>query len=355
MEKKLIFEKQGEQIENNNIKQSIYKQVLIKLIYEKDNIRIFQSVDQAYPFIQKEITPKNKEEEKRINNFFQNENPLRKEHKNILTLMYKCYQNGVFYFIFEYCEKTLAQYLEERKSTFSEKEIQSFIRQLLNGLYILTHCRKINCCILNPDNIYIEIRDDKIIPKIKYCNANYILTKSLSKENYEYLSPEGLEMNNDFYDPMNPYTLLWSLGVLIYRLFFGYTPFSQKINEKGKEDFFKCINGGDYYFSLEQDISFKLILLIKNLLLSNPHRRLSWKEIQNNLFLTQDYSSFHMIKKNQHEVINLNIFDSDKIFYYFFSEMMELKEKTVDGIKNISMIQNIKESNIFGSKIDFGD
>lgn len=355
MEKKPKEEDVAKQIIENNTQSSIYKEVVINITNENENSKSSKNSNQIPQFIQEEIIPKNKEEEKRIQDFFQLENPLIKKHKNIVTLINKSYENEVYYFLYQYTGKTLTQYLNERKTTFSEKELQSFTRQLLNGLYILTHFRKINCCVLSPDNIYVEVRDNTIIPKIKYCNVEYILKKSLSKENFEYLSPEELEKENDYYDPLNPYTLFWSLGALIYKLFFGYTPFSQIDKETTKEDLIKRIDKGNYFFSLEKDISLELVILIKNLLISNPLRRLNWEEIQKSPFLIEDCSKFHILKQTKQEMINLNIYDPDRISYYFFSEIMELKKKTLEEIKNISIISNIKESNLFGSKIDFGD
>ena len=207
---------ENEEIKDNDT--SIKLDNELKVISKKRNVTIYLNSKTNPASIIKEIKIKNDKEKAKLNEFYKSENPLlKRDHKNILTLLSRKEVNiNTFQFNYMYYPVNLQEFVK-KKNEFSEEELQQFTRQLLNGLNILTNKRKVSTFLLNPENIYIDEKPNhKIIPVLKYFNTNLILSENIVCENQEYLPPELLNSNS--VTIIEAPCHFWALGILILNI-----------------------------------------------------------------------------------------------------------------------------------------
>lgn len=120
-------------------------------------------------------------------------------------------------------------------SSKSSRKIYPIMQAILEGLDYL-HRQKIIHRDIKPQNILLQLRDGKIIPKI----ADFSISKQMSTEltsvsaavgTYEYMSPEQLGKVDA---KLGVSTDIWSFGVLAYQLLTGELPFGSR--RKGDSD-----------------------------------------------------------------------------------------------------------------------
>ena len=286
-------------------------------ISRKNQIEILQAKNHNPPYVQKKVATKNKEEEKNILNFYLKENPYaRLHHPNILYFYSSKRQDNTFFFDYEYCDMTLSKYLSQNKDKqFTEQEIQLFTKQILNAMNIIENIRKVKCCILNPEAIFLNSNTKYLIPKIKYFSGNYVLTKRLQNvqnEDFIYLAPELLLKNFTIIYPEIPSSnTFWALGLIIFEMFFGYYPFGKNKNYFiGKKDNLEiAITKGYYEIPTNKIISFELLTFIHGLLCDDPCKRINWKDVTQQPFLISKPSEFTYcdFRKKGFDKVTLNI------------------------------------------------
>jgi len=160
-------------------------------------------------------------------NEYENMNICSKNNNNSV----KCYEyfinNDYFIIIMELCDKNLSKLLLERKKTFNLKEIFEILNQLNNAFKIMKE-NKIIHRDLKLENILIKYNEDKTFT-IKLSDYGCsIRVESLSR-NFSnsivgtniYMAPEILNG-----EPHNYKCDLWSIGIIIYKLFFGKPSYS---------------------------------------------------------------------------------------------------------------------------------
>jgi serine/threonine protein kinase len=166
------------------------------------------------------------------------------------------------YFLFEFVQGGDLSSLLERNLKFSEEHAKFYAASLVTVIDYL-HKKNIIYRNINPENIFLS--SNGYIKLINFSNAK-ILKKDYTNTlcgTPEYSSPEMLNRkgHNKSHD-------LWSLGIIIYHMIIGHTPFEdsdplkmqQKIL-KGKPNFPK---------TLSKDAK----NLIKHLLIIEPKKRL---------------------------------------------------------------------------------
>ncbi len=125
---------------------------------------------------------------------------------------------------------------------------------------------------IKPQNIFLESKNSNSVIKIgDFGFAKRVhIPKSLNQRcgTPSYVAPEILK--NQPYDQACD---MWSVGVVLYVLLCGYTPFMEEQQEK----MFERIKVGDYTFDQDDwfQISAEAKNLIKGLLCTNPDRRLT--------------------------------------------------------------------------------
>ena len=172
---------------------------------------------------------------------------LNEEEINNMSFMNKC-ENSVKYFgyfkednliyiIMELCDYNLNQIISEKK--LNVKEIKEILEQLNNVFKIM----KDNAIIhrdIKPENILIKKLDNN---KYLYKLTDYGLSKQLTESHnaltvagtIDYIAPEiknNLNIDKSKVD-------LWSIGILIYKLYFGNTNIIQKTNNNYLDDLIK--------------------------------------------------------------------------------------------------------------------
>ena len=177
--------------------------------------------------------------------------------------------------VMELCDGNLQNILNKRNSGFNRDEVLDIIKQLNNTFKIMEE-NKIIHRDLKLENILIKY-DDKNKSKFTVKLTDYGVSRkilSLSQKCKTYsgtirtMAPEILE--GEEHDIKCD---LWSLGVIIYQLFFKQYPYDgetevaiyNKIKKLGQKVIQKT---GDEKFDN----------LIKKLLVEDPKKRLSWKE-----------------------------------------------------------------------------
>ena len=119
----------------------------------------------------------------------------------------------------EYAQKgNLYQYIQKKKG-ISENEAFKYFIQVASAIYFLHKHGYIHRDI-KPENILIDDNFD-----IKLCDFGWCVSIEKGERTtfcgtYEYMAPEMV--NDEFYDMGID---IWSLGVLLYEMIHGYSPF----------------------------------------------------------------------------------------------------------------------------------
>lgn len=223
-------------------------------------------------------------------------------HKNIITI-YEIEENNTHYKIYMEYMKFSLQNLVGRP--IKEEIVKYFAKNIINGI---THLLKLNIVHrdIKPSNILTteNISEVKIIDfglsEIINNKFNPELTFKCGSPNF--MSPEinqGKHYNNK--------TDIWSLGVTIYFLLFGYSPFNKEID---------YIDSDDLEFNNKVNKISKNCKNILRQMITSEDKRIEWFDLQFNNW-------FHKVIESDS---NYNSTDSDNS--ETLSDVMEL----IDGI-----------------------
>ena len=198
-----------------------------------------------------------------------------------------------YYIVSEYCYMSLEEYMNKRNNSLSIEEIKELLLDLNKGLKEMNDNNIIHRD-LKPSNILLSFNKSKI-NKICFKISDFGLSKLLDENNSlssngtpVTMSPEMLKREINLISSKSD---IWSLGIIIYYLYFKEYPY----------------NGGEYNIikQIEQNKKFKntnnkeLDDLIKKMLNPNINKRISW----NNYFQ-------HPFFNNNSNQLNLPIFNS---------------------------------------------
>ena len=220
-----------------------------------------------------------------INGFFNEVNHMKilqgmfNENKN--TVIFHEYFNtkDEFAIVMELCDDNLLKFINGKKLNF--KDIQGILRQLNNSFKIMVKNQILHRSI-KLENILVKKEKEGNIFKLKLTDDNCLSNDSCSVNQERILkyrtiyAPEVLR--NERYTEFSD---LWSLGILIYYLYFKSYPF-QGENE---EEVLKKIDNG-IIKSLTTNSDFNN--LIFNLLKKEPSERMSWEEYFDHPFIVKE-------------------------------------------------------------------
>ena len=248
----------------------------IKFIIKKENIR----------------DPTDDEINQFLNRFFKEIENMKiiqgknKENNNAI-IFYECYlTNEELAIVMELCDNNLLNFFSKKTETFNPEDIYLLLNHINNSFKIMEE-NKIFHNAINLENILIKYENQehsKYIYKLKISSRSCPIKEFSQKNIYtfrqgraKFTAPEILR-GNDYIEKSD----LWSLGVLIYILFFRKYPNIGK-NEK-----------------LESTKNDNLDDLINKLLIEDPKERLSWKDYFNHPFLIRSSGDF----RNYYDIIN---------------------------------------------------
>ena len=257
-------------------------------------------------------------------------------HQNIIKLYNMHEDDETINIIMEYAPNgNLYQMIKKEKTGFSESKSFDYFIQVINAVYYL-HSNNIIHRDIKPENLLL-CEDNKL----KLCDFGW--SKELSLENrstfcgtMEYMAPEIVGSEN--YD----YSVdIWSLGILLYELLFGHSPFKGS----NTNNIIQNIKSHELnYDDKNKKISKSCKDLIQKLLNMNPQKRLKIKDILEHPFIKKHAKKFSSSKKVQ-------IFNDDKIKNMLNKNLHDMNnnnssKKIIDNLNN----KTLKRCNTLNTK-----
>ena len=205
-----------------------------------------------------------------------------KENKNTVKFHEYFKTDKEFAIVMELCDDNLMNLLIKRKSPFNVNEIYEILNQLNNTFKLMVK-KKLVHRDLKLENILIKYENKE---KTKYTIklTDYEVTKKLKTftekcstrvGTLKYMAPEILQG-----DKYGRECDLWSLGVMIYTLFFKEFPFDAETDT----DLIEQIKLYNETKSIKKTENKELDDLIGRLLEKDPIKRITWKQYFNHPF-----------------------------------------------------------------------
>ena len=275
--------------------------------------KIYRGIDKNKKEVAIKIIKKNKIDEKII---LREISLLKKvSHKNIISLIDVYVSKNKYYIILEYCHNgDLKQFTKNKK--LNELEINQFMIQIKDGLeYLYNH--NIIHRDLKPHNILVT--KDNILKISDFGFAKYY-TEQLSQTicgSPLYMAPEILT-----YKKYTDLADLWSVGIIMYELFFNKPP----VTGKNIYNLVNNIKLNNFKITKKQlkseniNISENALDLLHQLLQKESIKRIKWNKffnhpwfennIINNNIETNNIETNNIIINNNNNDIKDNIEDN---------------------------------------------
>ena len=199
---------------------------------------------------------------------------IRITHPRIIKLYSYLEDRYNFYLAMEYAPKgTLYQLIQKKRGMCEEEAFYYFI-QVASAIHFL-HENGYAHRDIKPENILLDGKG------IKLCDFGWCVNVSKGERTtfcgtYEYMAPEMI--NDEFYDMGID---IWSLGVLLYEMIHGYSPFRAnrfiKDAKKAQVEIFINIKNNNY--RINKNISSECIDLIDKLLTTDTAKRIKIDEL----------------------------------------------------------------------------
>ncbi|OUM57539.1 hypothetical protein PIROE2DRAFT_48642, partial [Piromyces sp. E2] len=166
------------------------------------------------------VLPKNKEIAKLIHQI-REEIKIQSHlnHKNVLRLYDYFRDERKIYLVLEYAPKGSVSEFQKRFSNFSESLTSKIIKQTADGLEYI-HSKHIVHRDLKPENLLVNENNDIKISDFGCAVFTSNIVPGTLYGTLDYFSPEMIE--SKMYDERID---IWSLGVIMYELLVGKTPF----------------------------------------------------------------------------------------------------------------------------------
>ncbi|XP_026414313.1 serine/threonine-protein kinase ATG1c-like isoform X1 [Papaver somniferum] len=203
-------------------------------------------------------------------------------HPNIIRLHDIIEVQGRIHLILEYCKGGDLSMHILRKGKVAEATAKHFMQQLAAGLQILRQNNVIHRD-LKPQNLLLTTNDDQAVLKI----ADFGFARSLQPRGLAetlcgsplYMAPEIMQFQK--YDAKAD---LWSVGVILYQLVIGKTPFTGNNQIQLLQNIMKS---KELQFPPDtKELSSDLTDLCRKLLRRDPVERLTFEEFFGHLFLS---------------------------------------------------------------------
>ena len=251
------------------------------------------------------------------------------ENENTVKVYEYYYQKDIeIAIVMELCDENLETMISnkfDKKENFTFDEIKNILKQLNNSFRIMEK-NKIAHRDLKPENILVKYKNDKdknnfIIKLCDYGGAKRLtITKNVFKTTVgtlPFMAPEIMEGQ-----PFDLKCDLWSLGVIIYYLYFQKYPYPAAQTEFTLINYIK--NHGQKFFQKSENEEFDD--LIHLLLIKVPQERISWGDYFNHPFL-KDNKILTTLK--------INVKDINKEVYFLNNkDDKKWKNEEIDNLNN---------------------
>ena len=221
-------------------------------------------------------------------------------HPNIIKLYNMKETENEIQILLEYAQNGNLFDIIQKNNGLDELKAFEYFIQIVNAVYFL-HQNNIIHRDIKPENILIGEND-----VLKLCDFGWAKELNVNKRatfcgTMEYMAPEivGSEMYDFSVD-------IWSLGILLYELIMGHSPFRSK-SKKDRNIMIK-IKKHDLVFDKDKNISKECIDLINRLLDVNPETRLKIKDIFEHPFILANENKIknNKISQNKESLDNSN-------------------------------------------------
>jgi len=204
---------------------------------------------------------------------------VNKENKNTVKFFEYFNTKDEFVIVMELWDDNLYDFLMNKKEPFNYEQIYEILSQLNNSFKIIAQNKLIHGNI-NLENILIKYENEEKSKFIVKLTFDIISFNDLKNFNYKYLAPEILnnkEENNEKND-------FWSLGLIIYILYFKEYPYKGENKLKIIEQINK--NKQNFKTTGNSDLDDLIIKLLND----DPQKRISWEDYFNHpFFLKNEY------------------------------------------------------------------
>ena len=200
---------------------------------------------------------------------------IRITHPHIIKLYSSFEDRNYFYLLMEYAKKGNLYQLIQKKKGLDENEAFHYFIQVVSAIHFL-HMNGYAHRDIKPENILLDRNG-----QVKLCDFGWCVNVSKGERitfcgTYEYMAPEMI--NDEFYDMGID---IWSLGVLLYEMIHGYSPFRAhyflKDAKSAMKEIFMNIKNNNYV--IERNISEECKDLIDKLLTIDQKKRIKINEI----------------------------------------------------------------------------
>ena len=225
-------------------------------------------------------------------------------HKNITHLIATYENEENIFIILEYSNRGDLYQLIKKKKLTDEKICFNYFIQVLNAVLFLHENNLIHRDI-KPENILLNENNEIKSCDFGCCAENNIGNRTTFCGTYEYMAPEILKESS-----YNNSVDVWSLGILLFELSHGYTPFNKKFNGNKNHDLiFKDIIKNNFDFKKNMNfISEEYLELMVRMIVYNPNKRIKLRDVfKSKLFLKfqfekcQNRKSVNFSRKNTDE------------------------------------------------------
>jgi serine/threonine protein kinase len=222
----------------------------------------------------------------KINNYINNIKICGQNNNNSVKL-YEAYGSGnKIVVVMELCDENLMQLISRKNEPFSINEIYNILIQLNNSFKIMSK-EKIIHGALKFENILVKYDNKektKYTLKISDFGINEIIDEPKKRmDKLYFIAPEILKGENYDYK-----CDLWSLGVIIYYLYFQAYPFNA---ENKNEILLK--NNNPEVCTLKKTGNDDLDNLIDRLLTIDPNKRITWNEYFDHPFFNEKQNLYN--------------------------------------------------------------
>ncbi len=271
---------------------------------------------------------------------------FRLRHPHIVKILDLFYIQNSYALVFEYMNQGDLRQKMEGQGCFLEIEALMIVNQIASGLAYI-HSQKIVHHDLKPENILVHQTSSELIYKLadfnisKFNNTGVLLASNQGSP--LYMAPE------QFYDRYDHRADLYSLGIILFELLTGQTPFDGSLQELMRAHIQAEIPWHKYA------ISEPLQDLLKLLLAKNPQERPSDSQILiqtiNQLISRQRLSSQPINEQEpmiawdeQRAAFYLAYLDSS-LHPLIFSEVTGLEQDVLTYLQESNYLRIIQEEN----------
>jgi serine/threonine protein kinase len=195
---------------------------------------------------------------------------IRITHPRIIKLLSYLEDRYNFYLAMEYAPKGTLYQLIQQKRGMCENEAFYYFIQVASAIHFL-HENGYAHRDIKPENILLDGKGG-----IKLCDFGWCVNVAKGERTtfcgtYEYMAPEMI--NDEFYDMGID---IWSLGVLLYEMIHGYSPFraSRFVKDAKKAQVEIFINIKNNNYTINKKMSKECIDLIDKLLTTDTKKRI---------------------------------------------------------------------------------